>query len=149
MRILAPLATLAAGLIVSSTALAQPGPGPGAGPGGSPGPGPAGRPCVAASGASGPAAADCAGPRPGMRGGMGPRARYGRDHTPGWGLMSPEEQRQHRDKMLSFTDHEQCRVYMEQHHGQMAERAKERGRTVPAQPRRDPCSPLKAAPAKK
>ena len=127
-----PLLIGLAGLIVSSSAvMAQPGPG-------------AGRPCAAASAASGPGAANCMGPREGMRGGMGPRARWGRDFTPGWGMMSREEQQQHRDKMLSFSDYEQCRIYMEQHHGQMADRAKERGRTMPDKPRRDACAGLKA-----
>jgi hypothetical protein len=135
MRTFTPFVVLAAGLIASSTALAQATPA-------------ASRPCVAASGASDPGA-DCMGPRGGMRGGMGPRARYGSDFTPGWGMMSREERQQHRDKMLSFSDYEQCKVYAEQHHGQMTERAKERGRTAPAQSRRDPCAALKPPAAKK
>lgn len=110
----------------------------------------AGGPCAAASGASG---ADTAcprgGPRGGMRGGMGPGARWGQGYTPGWAMMSRDEQAQHRDKMRSFTDYDQCRVYMEQHHGQMTERAKERGRAMPQAPRRDACAGLKPPAAKK
>lgn len=135
MRNVTSLAVLAAGLIASSLAFAQPGPA-------------ASRPCAAAPGASGPAA-DCVGPRGGMRGGMGPHARYGRDFTPGWGMMSREEQQQHRDKMLSFKDYDECKAYVEQHHTQMADRAKERGRTTPATPRRDVCAALKPPAAKK
>ena len=38
---------------------------------------------------------------------------------------------------------EECDAYMSQHHDQMAERAKERGMTMPAEPRRDACAGLK------
>jgi hypothetical protein len=42
-----------------------------------------------------------------------------------------------------MTDHGACTAYMEKHHAQMSERAKARGRTVPAKPRHDACTPLK------
>jgi hypothetical protein len=44
--------------------------------------------------------------------------------------------------MQAMTDHGACMAYMEQHHAQMAERAKQRGRALPAKPRADPCAPL-------
>ena len=85
-------------------------------------------------------------PQPGMGGGMGGGMRgwhMGRDNTPGMSMMSRSERREHREKMMAMTDHGACMAYMEEHHAKMAERAKERGRSVPAKPRRDPCAPLK------
>jgi hypothetical protein len=114
---------LAAG---AGSALAQP-----AGPG----------PCMAASGASAPAAA-CGG------GGGGPHARWGKDFTPGWPMMTPEERQAHRERLASFKTYDDCKAYVKQHHDEMAARAKERGRPVPAAPRRDACAPLKAKPTK-
>lgn len=42
-----------------------------------------------------------------------------------------------------MASYDECKAYMDQHHRQMVERAKEKGRTVPAQPRRDACAGLK------
>ncbi|MBX3619261.1 MAG: hypothetical protein KF891_04620 [Rhizobacter sp.] len=138
MHQLASVSLLTLALAAASAAYPQPGPGPGNGPGFGPGAGP----CVAASGV-GAAGADC--PR-GMRrgGGMmgGPGARWGRDYTFGWALMSREEQQQHRDKMLSFGNYDECKAYLEQHHALMADRAKAQGRPMPAQPRREACATL-------
>jgi hypothetical protein len=67
----------------------------------------------------------------------------GRDNTPGWSMMSRAERKEHHDKMMAMTDPAACVAYMEQHHAKMAERAKERGRTLPAKPRRDACASLK------
>jgi hypothetical protein len=69
--------------------------------------------------------------------------RMNRDNTPGWSMMTRAERQAHRDRMMSMTDHAACSAYMEQHHAQMAARAKERGRALPAMPRRDPCAALK------
>jgi len=103
-------------------------------------PGPRADRCRA--GASAPAA-DCPnGPGAGPRS-MGPGARWGKDFTPGWSLMTPAEQQQHRDKMHSAKTYEECKAYRDQHHEQMVARAKEKGRTLPAQPRRDACAGLK------
>lgn len=96
-------------------------------------------PCMAASGASAPAAG-C--------GGGGPHARWGKDFTPGWPMMTPEERQAHRERLASFKTYEDCKAYVQQHHDEMAARAKERGRPVPAAPRRDACAPLKAKPSK-
>lgn len=108
-------------------AVAQPGggPGPGAGPG------------------AGPAAS-----APGKGMGMGPgagrgAARWGSDATPGWALMTQQERNEHRERMRSMKTYEECKTYQEQHHEQMAARAKERGGKVLAQPRRDACGGLK------
>lgn len=83
---------------------------------------------------------------PGM--GMGPdggqgAARYGSDYTPGWTLMSEQERNEHRDRMRSMKTYEECKSYQDQHHEQMAARAKERGGKALAQPRRDACGSLK------
>jgi hypothetical protein len=66
-----------------------------------------------------------------------------RDNTPGWPMMSRAERKEHHDTMMAMTDHAACVAYMEQQHAKMAERAKERGRTLPAKPRRDACAALK------
>lgn len=123
MFVLTSLVGLSAGV-----ALAQPagGRGPGAGPG------PMG---------AGPTAST-----PGM--GMGPggghgTARWGSDYTPGWALMTQQERNEHRERMRSMKTYEECKTYQEQHHEQMAARAKERGGKALAQPRRDACGGLK------
>lgn len=131
-----PLTLCAAGLLLASgLATAQPAsaPGPGAGP------------CRA--GASAPAGVDCPGPM--MRGGRGPGARWGQGWTPGWSMMTDAERQQHRDKLASLKTYDECHAYMTEHHDLMVARAKEKGATMPAQPRRDACAGLKPpAPAK-
>lgn len=84
-----------------------------------------------------------AGPRasaPG--GGMGPghmMGRWGPDHTPGWSLMTEQERLQHQERLRAAKTADECRAEMERHRAQMAERAKERGQTLPT-PRRDACA---------
>ncbi len=90
---------------------------------------------LGAAQAQGPASA------PGM--GMMGRSPMTRDNTPGWSMMNRAERREHHDKMMAMSDHGACMAYMQEHHAKMAERAKARGRTLPAQPRRDACAPLK------
>jgi hypothetical protein len=85
-------------------------------------------------------AASAPGPGMGM-GGMG-GWQMNRDNTPGWPMMSRTERKEHHDKMMAMTDHGACTAHMEAHHAKMAERAKERGRVVPAKPRSDACAPL-------
>lgn len=100
---------------------------------------------------AGAASAPVQGAGPGMGGAMGGgmglgagrgAARWGQGVTPGWALMTPEERTAHQAKMRSTTTHADCRAYVEQHHAEMAARAKERGVAVPAMPRRDPCAGL-------
>ena len=84
----------------------------------------------------------------GMGMGMGPgnghgAMRWGSDVTPGWALMTPQERNEHRDRMQAMKTYEECKTYQDQHHEQMAARAKERGGQTLAQPRRDACSGLK------
>lgn len=95
--------------------------------------------------AAGPASAAST-PRMGMGpgGGMmrgGPR--WGGDYTPGWGMMSAKERDEHRVQMRAAKSYEECVALRDKHHEQMAARAKERGVTMPAQPRRDACQGMK------
>lgn len=106
-------------------------------------PGPNAERCRA-GGASAPAA-DCPQAGMGMHRGMGPGARSGADYTPGWSMMSPKERQEHRDKLKSMKTYEECKATMDQHHEQMAARAKEKGRAMPAAPRHDACAGLKNA----
>lgn len=125
------LALFACGLAMSAgLAMAQPGPHAG--------------PCRAA-GASAPPA-DCPKAGMGMRHGMAPGAHWGADYTPGWSMMSPQERQQHRDKLKATKTYEECKAAMDQHHEQMAARAKEKGHAMPAAPRHDACAGLKTPP---
>ncbi len=58
-------------------------------------------------------------------------------------MMSEPERAEHRQRMQSMMSYEDCRAYRDQHHEQMAARAKERGLTMPMQPRHDACAGLK------
>ncbi len=70
-------------------------------------------------------------------------ARWGTDFTPGWALMTRQERNEHRDRMRTMKSYDECKSYQDQHHEQMAERAKERGGRALSHPRRDACSGLK------
>ena len=105
-----------------------------------------------AGGGPGPGAMMGAGPlasAPGMGMGMGPggggrgMARWGSGVTPGWALMTQQERDAHRDRMRSMKSYEECKAYQDQHHEQMAARAKERGGKALPQPRRDACAGLR------
>ena len=74
---------------------------------------------------------------------MGGAARAGADYTPGWGLMPPAERDEHRTQMRSAKSYEDCVALRDKHREQMLARAKERGITMPAQPRRDACQGFK------
>lgn len=76
---------------------------------------------------------------------MGPATRWGRSQTPGWSMMTEAERQEHAARMRGFKNHDECKAYVDQHREQMAARAKQRGQSVPAQPRRDPCGGLKPA----
>jgi len=114
--------------VLMGVAFAQPGGGKGPGMG----PGPMG---------AGPAAS-ATGMGMGMGAGKG-IARWGSDYTRGWTLMTQQERNEHRDRMRSMKTYEECKAYQDQHHEQMAARAKERGGKALAQPRRDACGGLK------
>lgn len=64
-------------------------------------------------------------------------------NTYGWQLMSPVERSEHQAKLRSFTEYEACKEYVDGHHKQMEERAREKGVAVPVM-RRNPCDTMKA-----
>lgn len=68
-------------------------------------------------------------------------------NSPGWALMTPAEREEHRNKLMAFTRYEDCAAYVLEHHQLMLERAKAKGMTLPAAPRRDMCERLKPAAA--
>lgn len=83
-------------------------------------------------------------PQPGKGPGGGPRGgRWGNQYTAGWSLMTPQERAEHQAKMRGMTSYDDCKAYQEQHHQQMAERAKAKGIQSLPQPRRDACINLK------
>lgn len=119
-----------ASVMGASMGVAMAQPGSGKGPGAGPGP----------AGAGPMASAPAMGMGPG--GGRG-AARAGSDATPGWALMTKQERSEHRDRMRSMKTYDDCKAYQDQHHEQMAARAKERGGKALAHPRRDACGGLK------
>lgn len=83
-------------------------------------------------------------PGPGASGPMhGMGHRWGQGVTPGWQMMTPEERAAHQKAMGEMKTHDECVAYRDKHHADMAARMKERGQTMPAQPRRDVCAGLK------
>ena len=61
----------------------------------------------------------------------------------GWQLMSDEERTAHQQKMHSMKTFDECKAYQAQHHTEMAARAKEQGKTLPA-PGHNGCDQMKA-----
>jgi hypothetical protein len=59
-------------------------------------------------------------------------------------MMTPQERDEHRQQMQGAKTRDECQAVMEQHHQQMVERAKQQGKAVPAQPRRNACAAFKA-----
>jgi hypothetical protein len=98
---------------------------------------------AAGSAALAQAAPPASAPTPDQRPGRGSGPRAGSDYTWGWSMMTPQERREHHEKMRSLHTPDECRNYMEQHHQQMVERAKARGRDMPARPRRDACAMMR------
>ena len=67
-------------------------------------------------------------------------------NTRGWQLMTPEERIEHQSRVRGFTDYAACEAYRTRHHDLMAERASQRGLTLP-DGERDFCDRLNRAPA--
>jgi hypothetical protein len=63
--------------------------------------------------------------------------------TSGWSMMDKKERGEHRQKMRAMKSYDECRAYADEHHQKMMDRAKEKGRTPLATPRRDACAWLK------
>lgn len=68
---------------------------------------------------------------------------WGADVTPGWAMMTWKERNEHRKKMHSMASYADCKRYIDEHHSQMVERAKARGKSPMAEPKRDACADLK------
>jgi hypothetical protein len=86
-------------------------------------------------------AQSAAGPGPAGKGHGG--MHMGSNNTSGWAYMTKQERIEHQKKMRSMQNHDECTAYVEQHHAMMVERAKEKGRSMPAEPRQDSCATLK------
>lgn len=67
---------------------------------------------------------------------------WGESATPGWSMMTWKERNAHRRHMRSLKTQGECKAYLEQHHAQMAERARAQGKEPLGQPQRDPCASL-------
>jgi hypothetical protein len=63
--------------------------------------------------------------------------------TSGWSMMDKKERGEHREKMRSMKSYDECKAYADEHRQKMMDRAKEKGRTPLATPRRDACAWLK------
>jgi hypothetical protein len=72
-----------------------------------------------------------------------PPMGFGPGNSPGWSLMTPQERAEHRSKMMGFTKYDDCVAYLTEHHKAMQARAKEKGTTLPAEPRLGMCDRLK------
>jgi len=81
-----------------------------------------------------------------LHAGGGPPAAAGpwradQGNTRGWDLMTPQERIEHQARVRGFTDYAACRAYQLQHHQEMAERARQRGLSLPGSGR-DICDHL-------
>lgn len=77
--------------------------------------------------------------------GKGPRWQFDAGNTPGWSMMTSQERARHHAQMLDFRTHEECAAYLEEHHRQMAARARDRGRPAPDAPRQNMCARMREA----
>ena len=84
----------------------------------------------------------------GGRGGKGNRGgrqgmRFNQNTTPGWALMTQQEQTDHRIKMRATKTFDECTALQTEHRAVMESRAKEKGVQLRA-PRRNVCESWKA-----
>jgi hypothetical protein len=66
---------------------------------------------------------------------------YDPNTTPGWSMMTPQEQQNYSGRISSFTSVEQCRAYYEAYMAQIQARARSMGQIVQSQGA-DPCTSL-------
>ena len=91
------------------------------------------------------------GPGASQRGGRGGKAnkggrqsmRFNQNTTPGWTLMSQQEQTDHRIKMRATKTFDECTALQGEHRAVMESRAKEKGVQLQA-PRKNVCEAWKA-----
>lgn len=67
--------------------------------------------------------------------------RASEGNTSGWQYMTPEERVAHQARIRSFSNYDDCLAYRQQHHQQMAERARAQGEVL-RPGRRDICAHL-------
>ena len=84
----------------------------------------------------------------GGRGGKGNRGgrqgmRFNQNTTPGWAMMTQQEQTDHRIKMRATKTFDECTALQTEHRSVMESRAKEKGVQLRA-PRRNVCEAWKA-----
>ena len=96
--------------------------------------------CAFASGTvtAQPGAPDAAGSGPAGGG----RLDAGPGNTPGWSMMSPQEQLAHRERMQTFRHYGECASYRDRHRHEMAARAAQRHSATPIGASRDACEGL-------
>lgn len=123
--------TLAAllGAALTTTVMAQPGPGMGGGMGMGGGPGMQN---------GGPGAGQMGPAGRGMRG-----MRFDQNNTRGWTLMTQEERTAMQIKMRAVKTYDECKVVQGDQRKVMESRAKEKGVTLPV-PRQNACDNMKA-----
>ena len=91
------------------------------------------------------------GPGASQRGGRGGKAnkggrqgmRFNQNTTPGWALMTQQEQTDHRIKMRATKTFDECTALQTEHRAVMESRAKEKGVQLQA-PRKNVCEAWKA-----
>ena len=91
------------------------------------------------------------GPGASQRGGRGGKAnkggrqgmRFNQNTTPGWALMTQQEQTDHRIKMRATKTFDECTALQTEHRSVMESRAKEKGVQLQA-PRKNVCEAWKA-----
>jgi hypothetical protein len=65
------------------------------------------------------------------------------NNTYGWQLMTPDERKAHQAKLVSFTEYNACKEYLDKHQKGMEERARNKG--VDLRVMQDsPCDAMKA-----
>ena len=126
------------GAALAAPVMAQQGPGMGAGAGQGPG-----------VQNTAPGQGQGMGPGMGQRGGRGMankggrQGRFNQNNTPGWTLMTQQEQTDHRIKMRATKTFEECTALQSEHRALMESRAKEKGVQLRA-PRKNVCEAWKA-----
>ncbi|MFO1304320.1 MAG: hypothetical protein U1F54_11340 [Burkholderiales bacterium] len=90
------------------------------------------------------AGADAGGANCPAGGGYGPGPGYGRGGGYGMSLLTEQERAKFRDAMHEVKTLAECTAVVEERHALVAERAKEKGVTLPATPRGNMCERMKA-----
>lgn len=99
----------------------------------------AGRPSDQPTGQPDSATASSNADQPGPRMGRHHRMwRSGARHNPGWDMLTPEERKQHMQKMRSLKNVDECKAYIDEHHKLIESRAKEKNQPMPHM-KGDPC----------